>query len=203
MEYDPREQRPPKTRKEHAWWKERLKEKLLSDVPAGTHLEVQLLPSEKRQGRGISLGLVRAGNEGGPVLRRPGALAVTTDAGCWLVSSLIEGIAEAIRDKTLKLEKAKERGSRAARYDRWWLVLDDEVLIAPGSILSPNERAVIEEAIRSANRDGAWSKVVLVSRFQPVGDLESPPDPETLQEAPKWFWPVWGDARHAPLPPSP
>ena len=202
-EYDPREHKPPKTRKEHVWWKERLKTTLLSDVPPGTCLEVQLMRPEARQGRGISLGLIRAGNEGGPVLRRPGALDVTTDEGCWLGASLIERMTEAVRDKSRKVANARGRGSRAARYGRWWLVLDDEVMIAPNSILEADERRGVEETIRYVNRDGTWSKVVLVSRFQPAGDLCGAPDLETLQEQPKWYWPVWEAAEHPPLPPSP
>ena len=145
----------------------------------------------------------RAGNEGGPALPRPGALDVTTDEGRWLGSSLIEEMSRAIRDKTRRVADAKKRGSRAARYDRWWLVLDDEVMIAPSSILGADGRSEIEGTIRSTSRDGVWSKVVLVSRFQPAGDLREAPDLEKLQEQPKWFWPVWEAAEHAPLPPSP
>lgn len=203
VEYDKRQQGPPETGKEHAWWKERLKTTLLSDVPAGTEREVQLMHPARRQGRGISLRLIRAGNEGGMALRCSDALDVTTDEGHVLVPSLIEEITEAIRDKTLKLAKAKKRHSRAARYDRWWLVLDDDVLIAPRAVLMPGERAEIEEAIRLSNQEGTWSKVVLVSRRHHAGDTECPPDAEALRERPKWYWPMWEAAEHAPLPRSP
>lgn len=203
VEYDEDEQGPPQTRKEHAWWEERLETALLSDVPAGTVQEVQLMHPERRQGRGISLVLLRAGNEGRMALRQSGVLDVTTDAGCLLQSTLTEAVSKAVRDKTRKVERARKQGSRAARYGRWWLVLDDEVMIVPCGILMADERRAVEDAIRCSNQEGTWSKVVLVSRFQPAGGSESPPDVEVLRERPKWYWPMWEAAEDAPLPRSP
>lgn len=203
VEYDEDEQGPPKTGKEHAWWEKRLKTELLSDVPAGTEREVQLMHPARRQGRGISLRLIRAGNEGGMALRQSGVLDITTDAGCLLQPTLTEAVSKAVCDKTRKVERARKQGSRAARYDRWWLVLDDDVMIVPSAILMPEERRDVEDAIRLSNQEGTWSKVVLVSRRHHAGDTECPPDAEALRERPKWYWPMWEAAEDAPLPRSP
>ena len=125
------------------------------------------------------LTLMRATNEGS-------FAGVNTDEGSIVGTTLSEQIISGIKEKADKVL----RGPRAKKYDRWWLVFDDEILIAPADSLV-RERAEIEARVRDSPDRTIWSKIVLMSRFQTV------PPP---QAAPKRYWSVWEDSKHPPLP---
>ena len=177
-EYDPEEPGPP--RRGDKGWRKKVREALLGEW---REKEIQLLPTEKTRGRGIILTLSPAHNEGG-------FGDLSEDEGLWLASTLTERVTACVKEKAEKVEK----GSRAHQYDRWWLVLDDEVLITPKEVLNEEERARVEQSVRMCAGRSQWSKVVVVSRFQTT----APPEKQ-----PKWFWPMWEDERHTPLPESP
>ena len=82
------------------------------------------------------LELVPASNEGC-------FLGVSVDEGCMVGETLAERIVEEIRKKTGRVRN----GTRAKRSDRWWLVFDDEILIAPIKVLDVSERARIAAEI--------------------------------------------------------
>ena len=177
-EYDPKEDKPPKRGDEA--WRKRVREALRSKELS---MEIQLLPTEDMRGRGIVLSLLRAGNEGG-------FSGLSEDQGMILESILTKRIMACVEEKSEKMRK----GSRAQQYNRWWLVLDDEVLIAPKGVMSKDEQNRIEESVRTCTGRDQWSKIILMSRFQTV---------EPPRKQPKWFWPLWEDPRHAPLSGSP
>ncbi|MCE2485179.1 MAG: hypothetical protein J4F42_06675 [Desulfurellaceae bacterium] len=177
-EYDPREPRPPsKSDKE---WKEKARKALRT---RGGGREIQLLSLERIRGRGVILQLWPASNEGS-------FAEVSEDTGSLIVSVLSERIAAGVEEKTKKVRQ----GKRAKEYKQWWLVFDDEVLIAPIRVLTEEERAIIEARVRECVGRKQWSKIVLVSRFQTT---PSPP------KCPKWFYAPWEDHEHPPLPVSP
>ena len=175
-EYDPREPCPPKE-----MWIEHAREALRTAGPEGG--EYQLLAPETIRGRGVNLELLPASNEGS-------FSGVSTDKGLEVVGTLIERIIDCVSAKAGKIAN----GKRSKNYSRWWLVLDDEVLIAPVGVLTADERAKIEERIQGCDDRERWSKIVLMSRFQ-----TTPPPP--IRE--KWFYAPWEDPRHPPLPASP
>ena len=142
--------------------------------------EFQLLPKETRRGRGIVLTLMPASNEGS-------FSGVSMDEGSIVGVTLSERIVAGVREKAKKVRG----GTRAREYDRWWLVLDDEILVAPIEILTREERADIQTRVRDCPDRSIWSKIVLMNRFQSV----TPP-----QTAPKSYWAVWEESRHPPLP---
>ena len=80
------------------------------------------------------------------------------------------------------------------RLRRGRVVLDGEVIIAPKGVMNKDAQSQIEESVRTCTGRGQWSKIILMSRFQTV-------EPPGKQE--KWYWPLWEDPRHAPLPRSP
>ena len=174
-EYDPRQ--PQGSMKDGAW-KDMARTALRRPGSGG---KFQLLPPNRVRGRGVSLVLCPASNEGG-------LTPVCPDMGRLVVPLLVERIAAVVREKTEKVQKVP--GS----YDRWWLVFDDEILIAPCSILSSDERCEIETAVRECYGRDQWSKIVLVSRRQ----MTSPPPKRD-----KWFHALWQDGRSSPLPASP
>ena len=178
VEYDPEEPGPPK--RGNKGWKKKVREALLSTKPME---EIQLLPAGNRRGRGITLTLDRASNEGS-------FNGVGEDEGMMVVSVLGERIRACVKEKTGKVAQS----ARARQYNRWWLVLDDEVLIAPKGVMSKDEQRHIEDSVRTCTDRSQWSKIILMSRFQ---TMEAP------KKQPKWFWPLWEDPRHAPLPCSP
>ena len=145
----------------------------------GTGGEFQLLSKEARRGREVILTLMPATNEGS-------FAGVNPDEGSIVGTTLSERIIAGIREKAEKVL----RGTRAKKYDRWWLVFDDEILVAPADSLV-RERAEIEARVRDSPDRTIWSKIVLMSRFQTV-----PPPPT----APKGYWSVWEDSKHPPLP---
>ena len=146
-------------------------------------VEIQLLPTEDMRGRGIVLSLLRANNE-------RGFSELSEDEGMILEPVLAKRIMACVEEKSEKMRK----GLRVQQYDRWWLVLDDEVLIVPKWVMNKDEQNRIEESVRTCTGWDQWSKIILISRFQTV---------ETQKKQPKWFWPLWENPRHAPLPGSP
>ena len=177
VEYDPDEPGPPK--RGDKTWRKTVREALASERQME---EVQLVPAEKRRRRGIVLILHKARNHGS-------FNGLSEDMGHVIAGTLTERVTACVKEKTEKVA----RGSRAEQYETWWLVLDDEVLIAPKGVMSKDEQSQIEESIRTCTGRGQWSKVILMSRFQTV----EPPEKQA-----KWFWAVWEDPRHAPLPTS-
>ena len=177
-EYDPDEPEPPK--RGDRTWRETVRKALASDKPME---EVQLVPPEKRRGRGIVLSLLGASKAGS-------FNGLSEDIGMILEPVLEERIKACVKEKTGKVAQ----GARAQQYKTWWLVLDDEVLIAPKWVMSKEEQAQIEESVRTCPGRGQWSKIVVMSRFQ----TEEGPGKQT-----KWFWPVWEEPGHARLPGSP
>ena len=177
VEYDPDEPGPPK--RGDKTWRKTVREALASERQME---EVQLVPAEKRRRRGIVLILHKARNHGS-------FNGLSEDMGHVIAGTLTERVTACVKEKAEKVA----RGSRAQEYETWWLVLDDEVLIAPKGVMSKDEQSQIEESVRTCTGRGQWSKVILMSRFQTV----EPPEKQA-----KWFWAVWEDPRHAPLPTS-
>ena len=175
--YDPEEPGPPK-RGDKAWRK-KAREALLGKEPR----EIQLFPPENRRRRGIILGLLRASNQGS-------FSGLAEDMGHMVEGTLTERITACVKEKAEKVAK----GSRAQQYGIWWLVLDDEVLVTPKGTLTKEEQARVEESVWMCAGRNQWSKIVVMNRFQ----TEQGPGKRA-----KWFWPVWEEPGHAPLPDSP
>lgn len=177
-EYDPREPRPPGNR--DSTWKERVRDALKSPIGG----EFQLLPEEDIRRRGVVLTLDPATNAGS-------FSGVSRDVGSRVVPTLTERIIACVEEKVEKIRKS----DRGCRYSQWWLVFDDEIVIAPiQQILSVDERSRFEASVRECSDTVRLSKIVLVSRFQTA------PPPAKHD---RWFYAPWEDPRHAPLPPSP
>ncbi len=177
-EYDPRVPRPPSSN--DPTWKERVRDALESAIGG----EFQLLPEEDIRRRGVVLTLDPATNEGS-------FSGVSRDVGSVVVPTLTERIVACVKEKVEKIRKSE----RACRYRQWWLVFDDEIVIAPiHQILSVDERSRIEASVRECSDTVRLSKIVLVSRFQTT-------PPSAKQDM--WFYAPWEDPRHPPLPPSP
>lgn len=177
-EYDPREPHPPS--KNGKGWREKARKALRARGPGG---DFQLLSPKRRRGRGVTLQLWPASNKGS-------FAGVSEDEGFLVQSVLAERIAAGVEEKAKKVRQ----GKRAKEYKQWWLVFDDEVLIAPVRKLAEDERAIIEAGVRECVGREQWSKIVLVSRFQ-----TTPPPPKR----PKWFYAPWEDHEHPALPVSP
>lgn len=177
-EYDPREPKPP-SRRDPTW-----KKRVLDALESPTGGEFQLLPDEDIRRRGVVLTLDPATNEGS-------FSGVGRDVGSRVVHAVTERIIACVEEKVEKIQKT----NRACRYSQWWLVFDDEIVIAPiQQVLSVDERSRIESSVRDCSDTVRLSKVVLVSRFQMV------PPPATQD---MWFYAPWEDSRFPPLPPSP
>lgn len=177
-EYDPREPKPP-SRRDPTW-----KKRVLDALESPTGGEFQLLPEEEIRRRGVVLTLDPATNEGS-------FSGVSLDVGSRVVPTLTGRIIACVEEKVEKIR----RSERAYRYSQWWLVFDDEIVIAPiHQILSVDERSRIELSVRDCSDTVRLSKVVLVSRFQST----PPPAKQDM-----WFYAPWEDPRYPPLPPSP
>ena len=176
-EYDPRECTSSIRNREE--WRKEARTALRTQGPGG---EFQLISKEKRKGRGVKLVLMPASNEGG-------FSGVSADQGLIVEMTLSEQIVSGMKEKA---DKVRE-GKRAREYDRWWLVFDDEILIAPIAILTREEQDEIEARVRDCPGREVWSKIVLMSRFQAV-----PPPQKTF----KWFYSLWEDSFHPSLPTS-
>ena len=173
--YDPRQPRSSISKSEI--WSENARRALNAPGLGG---EFQLLPAKNVIGRGVVLMLIPASNDGG-------FSGVAADEGCIVAQTLSEQIVAGVGQKAKKVRN----GERSEEHDRWWLVFDDEILIAPIGILTMKERSTIENRVRECEGREQWSKIVIVSRFQ---------IPEALPKSPKWFHTPWEDPRHPPLP---
>lgn len=176
-EYDSRDRCP--SRPEAEAWKQRAREALLTEGPGG---EFQLLPQERLVGRGIVLGLLPAGNQGS-------FIGVSEDEGYMIESALEDQLSRWIDKKSAKVRKV----NRTNEHCRWWLVFDDEIVVAPAGVLGRSQEE-IQSRVRCRIDKELWSKVVLVSRFQ----SEQPPPKQ-----PKWFWRLWENPQSPALPDSP
>ena len=176
-EYDPRESKSSIRNQEE--WKSRARRALSTPGPGGSF---QLLSSAATKGRGVILELTPASSTGS-------FAGVSVDEGFIVEPTLTKRIIAETRKKTDKVRK----GDRAKNYRRWWLVFDDEILIAPIWALTASEQSNIATAVQNSIDRKLWSKIVLVSRFQAAPNS---------QGHPKWFWAPWEDDRHPPLPRS-
>ena len=174
-EYDPRESKSSMRKQQE--WKSKARKALRTPGPGG---EFQLLCPGSRIGRGVILQLSPASSKGS-------FAGVGVDEGHIVEETLTERIIAETRKKTEKVRN----GGRAKSYHQWWLVFDDEVLIAPIEVLEASEQARIATMVQNSVDRNLWSKIILVSPFQAV---HSPPKPS------KWFWAPWEDDRHPPLP---
>ena len=145
-EYDPRERRPPPPR---GPWMDLVRDTLRTPGPGGT---IQLIPYDKRVGRGVVVEYVPAGNDGS-------FSGVSEDIGIWVVGTALSQIGTCVAEKAGKVS----RGKRAKRFSHWWLVLVEEVIIDHEGLGA--EWAAVEDGVRDCAGIGAWNKVVLLSRY--------------------------------------
>ena len=176
-EFDPDEDGPPQLKGKRG---REARELVVRALRGEVSTPIQLLPDSDRRGRGVTLDLWPSSGDWS-------LDPVSSDEGGIL--PLADRVADVVARKAAKVAK----GRRASSYDRWWLVLDDEVLIAPKTLLDERERREIEARVRECGGRERWSKIVLVSRFQ----SEPPP-----ARPPKRYWPLWEHPCHAPLPPA-
>ena len=176
-QYDARDRCP--SRSESEVWKERARKALRTGGPGG---EFQLLPAKQLNGQGIVLELHPAGNQGS-------FTGVSEDEGYMIEETVVDRLVCWIDKKSSTVRKMKPINESRL----WWLVFDDEIIVAPAGILGESHEK-IENFVRDQIDTELWSKVVLVSRFQ----LERTPPIQ-----PKWFWPLWENSQCAALPDSP
>ena len=171
-------------------WKNRALGILRSAASAAPVLRTdRLLAEEKTRdyGWGVFLEVIAA-----PAKQNSGLVQVSIGQGDLVNKAVIENASSAIERKVKKLRDSIARGERSQLYENWWLVFDDELVMVP--ILEDDEWKSIDQEIQGCPGIDAWSKVVLVNRFQP-GDTTRPTN--------KWYHAFWEDPGHAPLPPSP
>ena len=184
-EYDPSQPFPSSKSTE---WKEAARLALRTPGLGGTF---PLMPRGQQKGYGLEL-ILRPTNRSGAFGHLPEHEPdlVSPSRGFLIVEDLISALPRVIEKKTLKFHDR----TRYRSCKQWWLVLDDNTLKAPSSVLANREKAAVSSRVAECPEIGLWSKVVLYSRFQPT----PPPAP-----APGWFWPLWECAAHSPLPLSP
>ena len=170
--YDPIEPRPPS---KQGPWREMVKRAVLVENPVGT---VQLLTDSEIRGRGVRLHLTLASNAGS-------FAGVSSDEGSWVLGNLSTRVEQTIAAKSERVRS----GKRAAEFDTWWLVLDDEILYAPEA-LTESERTQVTECVRGHPDRNQWSKIVLVSKFK----TRAAAPHETL---PLPFWVLWEERQPA------
>ena len=174
-EYDPRVSKSSIRKQQE--WKSKARKALRTPGLGG---EFQLLSPGSRIGRGVILELTPASSKGS-------FAGVSVDEGYIVEETLTERIIAETRKKTEKVRN----GGRASSYSQWWLVFDDEVLIAPIEVLAASDQARIDTMVQNSIDRKLWSKIIVVSRFQPV---HSP------RKLAKWFWAPSEDDRHPRLP---
>lgn len=150
-QYDRRQPRPPE--KHDLFWKNRVTEALSK---SDDYHEVQLLPKHRIVGRGVTLRLHRASNGGSFV-------GVSIDEAYFPAAELCREVPSVINRKSDKVV----RGSRSSLYKSWWLVMLDEICLAPIVILGKRSINSIQQAAAESTGISQWSKVVLVSRYRP------------------------------------
>ena len=184
-EYDPSQPCPsPRS----TGWQAEARRALSISGPGGTF---PLIPRSQQKGYGLELVLtpVRPSGAFGHLREHQWHL-VTSSLGSAPVAELISALPRVIAKKTRKVHAR----TRYPSCKQWWLVLDDDILFAPSSILTSGEKDAVSSRVAECPEIGLWSKVVLYNRFQPT----PPPDP-----APGWFWTLRECSVHSPLPPSP
>ena len=159
-EYDPNERRPPKPRGE---WVERVRNALRRPGVGG---EIQLVPDAARVGRGVVVEYLPAGNDGS-------FSGVSEDMGIFVAGTASTRIVACVGQKARKVRK----GRRARSFSRWWLLLEDEVVIVHDAL--GEEWSVVQDSVRSCDGIDQWSKVVLLSRHtgESTAVYERPNDP--------------------------
>ncbi|MDD9979841.1 MAG: hypothetical protein OXU81_00515 [Gammaproteobacteria bacterium] len=184
-EYDPAQPCPPPR---SANWQAEARRALSAPGPGGSF---QLVPPDRQQGYGLELHLTPMPPSGafGHLPEHDPAL-VASALGSAPLEELLSALPCVIAQKTSDLHSR----SRYRSCDRWWLILDDDILLAPASFLTVPERDRVCRCVTECSDIASWSKVVLYNRRQPT----PPPDP-----APGWFWAIWECPAHAPLPASP
>ena len=133
-EYDPRELRPPKPGGE---WAESVRNALRRPGAGG---EIQLVPDASRVGRGVVVKYLPTGNNGS-------FSGVSEDKGISVAETASTRIAACVRQKAQKVRE----GTRAQNYSRWWLLLEDEVVIVHDAL--GEEWSVVKNNIRCWRRD--------------------------------------------------
>ena len=184
-EYDPSQPCPSPS---CTTWKTEVRRLLSTPGPGGGF---PLLPCSQQKGYGLELVLM-------PVLPEAALghlpeheqYLVASSHGSSPLSELVAVLPSVIAKKT---DKVRNR-TRCKSCTQWWLLLDDDILIAPSEILRFDERAMISTVVAECPDISLWSKVVLFSRRQPTPPPDLPPG---------WFWPLWESSVHSPLPSLP
>ena len=184
-EYDPAQACPSPRSTD---WKSAARRALSTPGPGGVF---SLIPPDRQKRYGLELYLTRMPPDAAyGHLPENDPHLVTSALGSAPVQELISALPRVITEKASKVRSR----TRYLSCDRWWLVLDDDILIAPSSILTSSERAEVSRRVAECPDIDLWSKVILYNRRQTT----APPDP-----APGWFWTIWECSAHAPLPASP
>ena len=184
-EYDPAQPCPSPRSTE---WEAEARRALSTPGLGGTF---HLVPPHRQHGYGLELHLTpvpRGGAFGHLPEHDPDLVA--SALGSAPVGELLSALPRVIAEKTSSIRSR----SRYLSCDRWWLVLDDDILLAPASILFVPERRRISRCVAECADTALWSKVILYNRRQAT----PPPDP-----APGWFWAIWECPTHPPLPANP
>ena len=185
-EYDPKQ--PPSAMGRGKWEDRALKTLREAAREAPTSLQDRpLLPQGKARRWGVSLSVFAR-----PAKENSGHVQVSSGVGSLVSQTLIERATSAIEEKAKKVRGSIARGERAQCYYKWWLVFNDEVLFVPA--IAVHEWKIVDDAIHACSGISAWSKVVLVNRFQPR---------HTAQPMNKWHRAFFEDPADPPLPHSP
>ena len=146
-----------------------------------------LLPCSQQKGDGLELILIPVPPEAarGHLPEHEQGL-VASSHGSAPLSELVAVLPSVIAEKTNKVRNR----TRYKSCPQWWLLLDDDILIAPASILRPDERKSIFKAVAECPDISFWSKAVLFNRRQPTPPPDLPPG---------WFWVLWESTAHSPL----
>lgn len=169
-EYDPNYPPPPGRFKD-------IKPQAMKAFREGEPLsEHQLLP-DKKKGYGIELKLVHRVKKDGT----PGE--VTSCLGIILEDQLENRLPDVIRKKEGKVTDEVKK-----EYEGylWWLVLDDEILVALKGVLDHKEVENIVEHVGNLIDKDLWDKVVLVSRWRQVWAIWENPCTAELPTDPVW-----------------
>ena len=184
-EYDPAQPCPSPRSTD---WEIEARRALSMPGPGGVF---QLVPPNRQHGYGLELHLTPMSPEvafGHFPEHEPALNAYAL--GTAPVEEFLSALPRVIAERTASIRTR----SRYLSCARWWLVLDDDILLAPASFLTLPERDRISRCVTERAGIALWSKVVLYNRRQ----VTPPPDP-----APGWFWAIWECPTHTPLPASP
>ncbi len=144
--YDPKEPEPPKPK---GPWVETVRNALRKPGPGN---EIQLVPDASQVGSGVVIRYFSASNEGS-------FNGVSEDIGIAVTRTASMRIAACVAEKARKVRN----GRRAQSFSRWWLILEDEVVVVH-NYLSEEEWLSIKDRVRCCEGINQWNKVVLLSR---------------------------------------